>query len=249
MRRISMCVLLAALCLVPRAVFAGMLTFSDSEFLDANWDASVVFETNGPSTVMAMQQTAGGNPGAFRQVDHSFNAQGSIISGHLFSLANYDPASQGAITQVDLAMDLILFDGGDSLVVAYGALLEQGGSFYTGGFVLTPIAPTTNVWEGRSILGLTETDFQLVGGGGNPDFSISGASIQFGFYAANGTDFGATSTSSGIDNYSLTVTNADVGGAVPEPSSLALLLAGVVSGWTVVAGRTRRLRKHATKMG
>lgn len=206
------------------------VSFSDGAFNNADWTASVIFQDGPPVAFTAQQVAVGGNPNEFRQVQHSYGGSGNIITGHLQSGAVYNPATQGAIADVDVAFDLMLINGGDSGAVAYGALLEQGGSFYTAGYVLTTIAPTTNVWVSHSFADLTTTDFTKLAGAGaaQPDFSVSGNPLQFGYFASNGTGIGrATMTLSGLDNWAVTVTPAPPA-AVPEPSGIDLLTTGLI---------------------
>jgi hypothetical protein len=230
--------------LVARAV-----TFSDGEFLNANWSGSIVAQTGvTPATLTAGQVLSGGNPGAFRRVEHAYGGagSGSIISGHVFSSV-YDPATQGAIGSVQFELDLNLFNGGESNGVAFGALLTQGMSVYLAGHVLkcepegasnpSCVSTTLNVWTEHDLGPFVAASFLNATGIGPalPDFSATGLPIQFGFYASNGTGGpNRTATNSGVDNWSVDINPA----AVPEPGTL--LLIAVAGGLTIVLTRRRR---------
>jgi len=205
--------------------WAASTTFSDGIFSDADWSAAVVSEVGPPVSFTAQQVATGGNPAEYRQVQHSYGGPGSIVSGHLQDAAIYDPASQGAISSLDFSFDIMLLNGGDSLTVAYGALLYQNGSYYGGGGLLTTITPTTNVWVSHTFSGLDSAAFSRLSGpaGATPDFSASGGAIQLGYFASNGTSGGPTATLSGLDNWSMSVT------PVPEPASALLLLIGLLA--------------------
>jgi len=235
--RAGIVALATALVVCGSPVIAAAVTFSDGEFLNANWSGSIVSQTGvQPATLTAGQMTTGGNPGAFRRVEHAYggSGSGSILSGHVFS-SIYDPAALGAIGSLHFEFDLNLFNGGESNGVAYGALLTQGMSVYTAGQVLkcepegasnpSCASTTLNVWTEHDLGSFTAMNFSKASGAGPmmPDFSASGLPIQFGFYAANGTGGpNRTSTSSGIDNWSVEITPA----GVPEPGTLVLVAAG-----------------------
>jgi hypothetical protein len=84
-----------------------------------------------------------------------------------------------------------------------------------------------DTWQDVDSLGLTASDFVLITGAGpaHPDFSATGAAIEFGFGSSNGSCCGGENTVvSGVDNFSVTTHPAM---AVPEPGSLAMLCLGL----------------------
>jgi hypothetical protein len=211
---------IVALGLLLIAAPAAAASYADGNFLDADWSATILAQSGPPVSFAAARVTSGGNPDAYRRLSHTYGGFGDITTGHLLESAVYDPAAQGALAEVDVAFDLLLLSGGSSGTVAYGALLEQAGSFYQAGFELS-----TATWTSHSLEGLTAASFGKVSGPGaaTPDFSAGGAPITFGYYASNGTGLASqTSTLSGIDNWEVTVT-----AAIPEPETYALLLAGL----------------------
>jgi hypothetical protein len=191
--------------------------FSDGTFDDADWSGSVLASVGGTS-FSSSQTAAGGNPNAFRQLQHTYGGNGSIFTGHLRDGAIYDPATQGAVASISLSFDLIGFDFGASNAVSYQALLFQNGFYYSSSEFRLIQAPSDQ-WKGFDLSDLEAADFfRLNGSGETPDFSATGALIQFGYSASNGTGNNQqTMTDSGIDNWSVRITS------VPEPSSFFFL--------------------------
>ena len=211
-----------ALAAVGCSATAASTTFYDGVLSNADWSGSIASQSGPPVSFTAQQVAAGGNPGFFREVGHTFGGPGSIITSHLFTGGSYNPVTQGAIADIDFSADLFLFNGGDSGAVGYGALLSQGGTVYIAGFGTT----TTPFWIGFSLSDLTASNFSKLSGAGpvTPDFSATGGVIQLGYFASNGTGIArSTSTLSGLDNWSVTVTTA-----VPEPGTYALLATGLI---------------------
>ena len=179
----------------------------------------------------ATQVAAGGNPGEYRRQVNNYGGPGSIVTAHLNSSAIYDPSTQGALIQVDGNFDLYLFDGGNSQAVAYGVVLLQSGVYYLSGDRLALSAS----WTVFPPLGLQESSlFEVGGGGAHPDFSATGAPMQFGYYVSNSTSgAGPTQTDSGIDNWSLDLLSAPPQG-VPVLGPLAIgtliLAIGIIGG-------------------
>ena len=197
-------------------------TFYDGTFSDSDWTGTKIYDTTaGQSATFSASQTAsGGNPGAFRETIQDYGT-GGIRVGDLDSNFIFNPATQGAIASIDFSYDSDAFATGISGAIGYGLVVFQNGSFYASD---AEDVVTANQWNTFSHTGLSATDFTLVGGSSNPDFTDTGSPIEFGYYTSNGTGFGTGHTDSGIDNFSVT--------AVPEPSmsifgaasALALLL-------------------------
>lgn len=187
-------------------------TFSDTQFLPADW--TITTETlNLGGSVTASQVTTGGNPGAFRRInDVLASATGqpfsnSVFGSHARAGATWSPAVQGQIAALAYQEDAYRYAG--SGVQANGIALRQGGVIYYGPGSVTP--GTTGVWANYAWSGLTATSFDaLAPGVQNPDFSPSGGVIQFGFYRANSTSVGggAATISGGIDNWNVTIEQA-----------------------------------------
>lgn len=216
---------------------AATVTFTDGTFVDGDWAASKIVDTTAGATAsfVAGQVTVGGNPGAYRQVQHTYDA-GIIAVGHVKSAAVYDPSVTGAIQFIDYGFDLIHLNPPPSQAVAYGLVLLQAGAYYRTG--LDNIF--TDTWTSFGHTGLTSANFVLVAGSGptNPDFSATGAPIAFGYASYNNNTGGAPDLVrlSGIDNWQVAVTT------VPLPPAAWLLGTGVA----VVAARARLRRRAGT---
>lgn len=229
---------LAALALLFTGnVTQAQTTFSDGNFLDANWSASKIFDsTPGASASFgAFQSPTGGNPGAFRETQHSYSGPGGLAVGHLQTSAFFTPSLQGAIQTIDGSYDALVISVGSSAAVGYGLALKQNGDYYLkGGAAVFPGAG----WTVRTFIGLTSADFGRVDDATfHPDFSLTGSSIQFGYYTGNGTAFGTPEASdSGIDNWTVSVNAA----ATPEPGSATLLITLCLG----TAGFARRRRRR-----
>lgn len=223
-RRLLHSLLLVAISVLAIAPRASSVTFFDGTFEDADWSGTKVFDTTAGSsaTFTAGQFATGGNPGGYRQVDHSYGP-GGIGVLHLNLFAVYDPATSGAIASVDYAFDAIHLNPPPAQAVAFNLALEQGGSTY----IASSFNAFDAVWTSTGQMGLLATDFALYTGGGpaNPDFSSGGGVITAGFVSRNSNTGGATliTRTGGIDNWSVTFN------PVPEPTSALLLGLGLAA--------------------
>lgn len=198
------------------ALSADLVTIADSTFLPANWSSNVEFSSNGASESNE-QRMVGGNSDEFRFMIHDLDPGPAQISvSHLFLGASYNPSVQGAIESLDYSEDQIEFDPPFS-GAAIGALpaLFQDGQIFVG----PDITFSNLMWQTTALNGLTASDFNA--GGENPDFSLSGGEITFGFVRSNSnTTSSGRITQHGIDNWRFTLHTT----AIPEPASSGLLL-------------------------
>jgi hypothetical protein len=215
--------LLVPLTLLAADAQAAGVTYQDSTFNNANWTATKALDTTAgnAATFSAGQVTTGGDPGAFREVTHNLDP-GRIVVAHLLAGTTYNPSTQGAISAVSFSDDLIgLNEGG---VTGYTLLLFQNGSYYgTGaGGVAGDDAIGQGTWQHFSHVGLTALNFAnyspLGTGGLFPDFSSTGAPIQIGYMSTNTESGGFGTTTTGIDNFAVSITS------VPEPCSAVLVI-------------------------
>jgi len=209
--RVRLAVLLAGVTLLAAAPFAlaqpSPTWFCDVDFLDANWTSTKILDTTGGSsaTFVAGQVTTGGNPGAFRHVEHTFGA-GAIRVAHVRAGAIYDPSVSGPIQRVDYSYDLQHITALGA--VRYTLVLVQGGAYYANVATFDDVFGAT--WLSFARQGLVAGDFSLVAGVGpaNPDFSATGGPIQFGYASSNSAGGGMTTKDSGIDNWCIAIHNA-----------------------------------------
>jgi hypothetical protein len=223
---------------IPLSASALPVSVADGTFADTDWSAAEILDTSGAATFAASQQIAGGNPGEFRQTQHSVPGAGqSIIVDQVFSGGHYDPAASGAIDHIDFALD-VRFTGGSvgTSQVGYQLILVQGGVHYnalsTGAVALGPGGGAPGAWLSFSFPNLTRDSFTRVFGSGpdRPDFSATGGDIRFGYMTQNTSIDTAISTTSGIDNWSVLV-------YAPEPPASALLGAALVGLAVAAVGR------------
>jgi hypothetical protein len=215
---------IAILSLALAPLRAAALTISDGTFQDGDWSALEILDTSGAATFTTSQQLAGGNPGSFRQTTHSIPEAGqSIILAHVFSVASHDPSLQGGIASIDFALELRFIGGSEGTSqVGYQLLLVQAGTHYNtlataGAVAQGPGQGLPGPWSSHSFPGLTATSFTRVFGAGpaSPDFSPGGSAIQFGYMTQNTALETAIATTSGIDDWSVTI--------IPGPAASALL--------------------------
>lgn len=217
---------------------AGLVSFSDNTFANADWSQSITaFSTLGETT-SASQSVAGGNPGDYRRAITTVsgtNDRIEVFDG--MSGATYDPSAQGAILSLDFAIDHQQFSGFGS-GHQFGLGLRQNGNVYAIQTTASNLG-SFGSWQAYGLLGVTETstwgNYLGVGNGAcpaagsaacfeasGPDFSASGSQIEFGFVygMGNGSSPGPNTFISGFDNWNVTLTTAD---AVPEPGTLGLM--------------------------
>jgi len=230
------------------AVPAQAVLFSDGNFLDADWSATVFYTSNG-ATETASQDLAGGNGGSWRHMTHTMPpAPGggtSVLVFHQYAGGLYDPGLSGAITSIDYSEDqLQLNPPAPGAGVVASLALMQGGTVFIGPSLTFTHSGTGN-WVTAGHAGLTETDFVDIltssndlGGTGaivNPDFSAGALPISFGYYRANtsNNELVTRETTHGIDNWSVAI-NAEV----PEPGAFTILGIGLAG---LMIARRRRV--------
>ena len=171
---------------------AAQTSASDSTFLDADWVGTQFTAGNGGSSTGA-QALAGGNPGPFRNVTDVLNAapQGSetiVLSTSIYTPFTYNPSVTGAIASLNYAEDAACTAGCFGAGQSTGPALLQGGNLY----ILSSSSVITGpgaLWLPHALSGLTAVDFGLVNvtpttifdNTQHPNFSATGAPIQFGF--------------------------------------------------------------------
>ena len=206
----SSAIALAALTTLATAAVAepaGPFQIMDGSFPVSDWE--IVADTGG-GTVDATQQATGGNPGAYRRMQH-FGEVIETFHRYIGTGATYSPATDGAVTAIDVAWDRVIVarDGGP-LAFDEALLVFQNEQIFQGP-VDTFQPGSLGVWQSTASLGLLATDFDD-GSGGNPDFTASGAPLTFGYFRRTGAAGISGFMGHGIDNFQLTVTGGGVGG-------------------------------------
>ncbi len=222
--------------------------FSDGTFAPADWQ-SATFLAQG-TTSMTFDQFGAGNPGPGRRMTFTVSSVGAgatVVnrSGSANVLFSYDPSVQGAIQGITVSYDLALLTStfGGARTGGYQPLLVQGGIAYA----LTGGTNSTDSTAWTSFTRTGDAASQWLGGGFNPDFSVSGGPIQFGYQ----TTFtltcelqvacGSATVTSGLDNYRVEIESVPLATAVPEPSTGVLL--AVALGSVAVLRRSHGRRR------
>jgi hypothetical protein len=201
----------------PRA-FAGA-GFNDGNFETYTWTAVKILDTTAGSTFSAGEVPSGGvGGGAYRSNSFSFTYSGTPLSQEII-IANtnngmtYSPAVSGPINSIySFSILANYWPGAGAPVTDVGLLLVQNGTFYTN--QLTAIAGFNTPYKNTTPQ--YATDFIRVGSSGasvNPDFSGSGAPIQFGCVITASLSSGSPATISGVagvDDYSLSISNTPI---------------------------------------
>jgi hypothetical protein len=199
----------------------AQIVYSDGDFGGGNWS----FETSTSlgASASASRIATGGNHGAYMQISLSMTAgDGYSVLWAFNSSAVYDP-STAAIDAVGYREDLLQ---GGSPQAAGAALLQNGLRYYrytwtTDASVWTTRIATPDVGASGYLL----DDSQNNGINPlNPNFSILGAPITFGFFRnISGTALTDFTTTSRLDNWTTTVT------PVPEPSIVHLVASTAIA--------------------
>jgi len=198
--------------------FGGVITFTDSTFNNSDWTATNLFSGG---SYEATQQLTGGNPGAFRY----FAITSEVIPfvENIYAPGTFDPAVSGTLTSLDYSYDIGPTKQGSMFELP---MLFQAGMFYTP-FVLPVTTISLPAWQTFSASSMSSSDWLSEDGlGHHPDFTSSGAPIQFGVRFSSASISGGCAplcSEGGIDNFSVTVNFTAT--AVPEPSTFMLITA------------------------
>lgn len=210
----------------------------------AEWTTTVLRDA-GPATVRASTRNAGNNEIFMWQIDFIAPASAAPFSSNdslamLYNLQGWDPATQGGIAQIDIAMDIdgVFSSFADGVTGSIRPVVTQGGQIYSvfGSGVsinVDTVGPT--LWSLHA-----SDDWVRIDAGTGLDLTRGGAPLLFGFRYDLGTNCagatgckaaGAVTTVSSL-RYEI----HPVAAAVPEPATWAMLLAGAA----LVGMRIRR---------
>lgn len=234
-------VLVCAAALLASTASQAATVITDTTFNVADWE-TIVYSMSAGLSQASSQQAAGGNPGSFRQMTHTFpsNSSGTSISVlHYYTGSTYDPTASGAIASIDYSEDHIVLNPpfAGSAIGAY-FILTQGGSVW---YANTDLTFSNTGWQSAALSGLLASNFNCIGPcAGGPDFSATGGVIKFGVLRSNSNTGSSTSpaytTTNGLDNFWVRI-NQVPSQPVPEPGTLTLLGFGLAG-----LGFTRRRR-------
>lgn len=239
----------AAAALLSCSLAATAATITVSDMQAADWTQTVL-RHEGPASVGFSVQGRAGDPGnsfwLTRWELPAFARPGtsSDVVANLYRAASWNPATDGAIDRFDFALDAqrIASTFASGFAGFVRPVVEQGG-------VIFSVASTSLTLESLTQFSplawhFEDTDNWVpLSGVGRPDFSSSGGRLQFGYrfdlgaVCTGAAGCFASSTSAGIDNFSVTITPQAVtpGGTVPEPAGTGLLLVAAAA-----AGLARR---------
>ena len=161
---------------------AQTVTFSDEEFNDPNWTATVIIDETRSAQITAQQDPNGGNPGAFRRIKHAGETRqnrAEIHVAHLHREAVYDPPESGRISSIGYSYDLKNLESRTIWDSTYYLVIFQNNTYYR--------SPRDRIsrrdWTPFSRSGLETRNFTPVAGDGprRPNFSDNAPPLQFGF--------------------------------------------------------------------
>lgn len=243
MRRSVAALILASALALPAVASAQTVSYTAGTFPTSDWNETIR-SIVGPISHGRTNQPSLGNPGDYSRLDYVL---GPITGASTFSVAwtnpnfVFNPAVHGNFTSVSITADVIGLATGGFNTAFYGnvgAVMLQNGVFFQASAAQN--VPSTS-WTTLSWNWLATDTWTASVVGATPDFSQTAAPIVFGFRTGVGTNCAsvnpcrAANFSLGVDNYTVKISATQV---VPEPSTVALLAAGLAA-MGVVARRRR----------
>lgn len=180
------------------------ITFRDTDFDPADWELDTYEGGTPGSTVSGSQESSGGNPGSYRKITHNIVPGANTSSLHIHKEFEFIFSPNFVeIVSIGWKRDYKFFS---ATVPDFGQneyiILKQGSNYYGTSGAIRDIA--VSAWENREDSDFTESDFDLFGGIGNPDFSAGAEPIYLGFRRVNSAEVTFTNIC-GIDNLEITI--------------------------------------------
>ncbi len=206
----------------------GLRVMDDMDFSAGSWDIRSKVDVNTSSSIAIRDRATGGNEGRFLEIDFGMgraNILGKGPEAWVFVSPQgmaHDPSSQGAVRFIDYSEDR------RSIIrPKFAPFGQQGGlAILQGGKVYAHVVATgdKSTWERFAFTNLTELDFVFLdydenglnrgrnangqGGRNRPDFSASGALMEFGIVRAMNSSPWADNgyrVVEGVDNWKVEV--------------------------------------------
>lgn len=158
------------------------VVFFDDTFNPAAWQVEADIQGQGFYSVQ--QSNTGGR--TFRWIEHLIPTPPSltiysVALTHLYLEQQYDPSQQGPISFINYSSEGIILEANWStgFVNTYLVLVQDGRSYRS----RDPIRELSQTWQLQTLNGLRASDFvALDGNAGQPNFSVNGGPIAFGFF-------------------------------------------------------------------
>ena len=234
----------AALCCAGAAAQAAIVTTTIVDVGDMNagdWTQQVLRD-DGPSSMALSVSPNGGSSGGtgdsfwLNELTRPLGfGDSSNVVANLFGAASWNPATQGAVGQIEFALDARgLFSTGIGTPITgfVRPVIEQGGVVYSVAGTSTGLNVGTTWQTIHRLFSDTDNWIDVAGTAGvRPDFSTSGGTIHFGYRYELGLSCPtfnntagcvAAQTQLGVDNFRVGV-GTEAPAAVPEPPVPALL--------------------------
>lgn len=204
--------------LFAQGAAAATWVWEDGDFAEEDWDLVSWYpplDGGGSDATIAFTIGHGGNPGALRTAGVTLGGgpdDGGMI-GQYHALWTWDPATGGPVTEIEGGLDFL---SPQATPTRIGLAVQQDGNLFI--HVLEPLAADVD-WATYTASGLTEADFSPFdpNAGGQPDFSVTGSELRFGFATGQLAAFagGETGFSHHVDNVTLVMTTGPVSAVGP----------------------------------
>jgi len=222
--------------LIPVALLAltafsaqGAVVIADPNMFATDYTGLTLANNFGACCATGISLSSGGNPGNHRFLRVALSSPGAAYVSER-NVFTYNPATSGAISTISFSIDAYSVPAGSQV----GFLVHQNGNnyYHLGHF------PVTGTYSTDNLPGTLVNQFNLnFISGINPDFSSSGAPIQFGYFASvlnvSGQNIEASTF---FDNFCVAVNGGDCAAAiaaanndVPEPGTFALFGTALLS--------------------